>query len=177
MRALVSVAAAGNSPWVPLDYVKIPFAVGLFGDVSSPSTLTYKVQHSPDDCQTMRQITSLTRSGTTATVVDPAHKLTTGDSLQVMNSGDANLDTLPGIGADITVVDANTYTYVVANTGATAAKQIVRVITQRVFDHPLMTGLTGRQDGNYDKPVTACRLRITAYTSGSASLQVTQGYR
>lgn len=110
MRTTVSVsaAAAGSSKWVPLSDYQNPFSVSLFASFEFGGSGTYKVQHTPDDPQNLRQPTSITRSGTTATVTDPAHGLRSNDNLQVFGSGDPNLDTTPGLGVDITVVDANT---------------------------------------------------------------------
>lgn len=178
MRALVSVSAAalGASAWVPLSDWQNPFAVALFASFESGGSGTYKVQHTPDNPQDMRQPITITRSGTVATVKDTGHRLATGDNLQVFGSGDPNLDTVPGIGADVTVVDADTYTYVVANTGATASIiSSTRIVTLRVYDHPQMTGLTARQDGNYAFPVRAVRARITTAGAGTLDLQVVQG--
>lgn len=173
MRTTVQVAAssAAPTPWIPTSYLQNPFSVALFAAFESGGSGTYKVQHTPDDPQAQHQVTSITRSGTTATVVDPAHGLASGDNLQVFGSGDANLDTTQGLGVDITVVDANTYTYTVANTGATAAKVSVKVTTLRCFDHPLMTGLTAKADGNYAFPVQAVRARVT--TPGAGNLDLT----
>lgn len=177
MRAVLTLAAAGATRWYPLSYYQNPFSVSLMYAPNADAVgITAKVQHTHDDPQNARPVTSLTRSGTVATVVDPGHGLATGDCLMVMNSGDANLDTALGVGADVTVVDKDTYTYVVANTGATSAPAaLLRVVTLRVDDHPIMTGMAARTDGNYAFPVRATRLRSTAYTSGSASLTVTQG--
>lgn len=177
MRTTVQVSAAsqGASPWVPLSDYQNPFSVSLFASFESGGSGTYKVQHTPDDPENVRQVTSITRSATTATVTDPGHNLATGDNLQVFGSGDANLDTTPGLGVDVTVVDANTYTYTVGNTGATAAKVSAKVVTLRVFDHPLMTGLTARQDGNYSFPVRATRSRVTVAGAGNLDLTVIQG--
>lgn len=171
----VSAAAAGASPWIPLSYLQNPFSVTLAAAFESGGSGTYKVQHTPDDPQNLRQVTSITRSGTTATVTDPAHGLATNDNLQVFGSGDANLDTTPGLGVDVTVVDANTYTYTVANSGATAAKVTAKVVTLRVFDHPVMAALTARQDGNYAFPVQAARIRVTTPGAGTLDLTAIQG--
>lgn len=176
MRAVLTLAAAGGSAWYPLSYYQNPFSVSLLYTPNADAVgITAKVQHTHDDPQLARAVTSLTRSGTTATVVDPGHGMATGDCLMVMNSGDPNLDTTVRVGADVTVVDKDTYTYVVANTGALAGSVNTRVVTLRVDDHPIMTGMAARTDGNYAFPVRATRLRSTAYTSGSASLTVTQG--
>jgi hypothetical protein len=171
----VSAAAAGSSAWVPVSDFQNPFSVSLFASFESGGSGTYKVQHTPDDPQALHGVTSITRVGTTATVTDVAHGLATGDSLQVFGTGDSNLDTpTAGLGVDVTVVDANTYTYTVANTGATAAKLGAKVNTLRVFDHPIMTGLTGRQDGNYSFPVRATRARVTVAGAGLLDLSVIQ---
>jgi pyruvate/2-oxoacid:ferredoxin oxidoreductase beta subunit len=175
MRESVTASALGPSPWLPVSYYQNPFSVSLFASLSpDASGITYKVQHTPDNPQAMRQPTSVTRVGTVATVVDPNHRLATGDCVMVFNSGDANLDTVVGQGADVTVIDVNSYSYVVANTGALVAKPTVQIITLRVLDHPLMAGTT-RMDGNYAFPVMAVRVRITAFTAGSVNLRVIQG--
>lgn len=176
MRTTVQVAASSAiaSAWVPTSYLQNPFSVSLFAAFESGGSGTYKVQHTPDDPQAQRQVTSITRVGTTATVVDPGHGLSTGDNLQVFGSGDANLDTTPGLGVDVTVADANTYTYTVANTGATAAKLTTKVTTLRCFDHPIMAGLTAKADGNYAFPVQAVRARVTVAGAGNLDLTVIQ---
>lgn len=178
MRRVLDLLAAGNTVWCPLSYLQNPFSVSLeYSPNADANAITAKVQHTFDDPQLLRPITSLVRAGTLATIVDPAHKLATGDCAMVFNSGDANLDTAVGQGADITVVDKDTYTYVVANTGilVPTAPWNVRVVTLRVQDHPIMTGMVARTDGNYAFPARACRLKSTAYTGGGASLTVTQG--
>lgn len=43
------------------------------------------------------------------------------------------------------------------------------------FDHPTVAGKTANQDGNFAAPIRACRLNVTAYTSGTAVLTVLQG--
>jgi hypothetical protein len=185
MRTTVTVSGApGNSAWVPTSYYQNPFSVSLEYSPSSDAAgpPVGAVQHTFDDPQLLRQPQSLTRAATVATVVYPGHGLLTGDCLMVFGSGDANLDTAIGIGADITVVDANTYTYVVANTGALAGLiGTTRIVTLRVANHKDMgpggTSVPGttRVDGNYAFPVRAARLRMSALSAGSASLTVTQG--
>lgn len=174
MRAVVKLAANGGSQWVPTSYYQNPFGVSLAATPDGTANLTYKVQHTFNNPQNARNPVSITRSTTVATVTDTDHGLVTGDCVMVMGSGDANFETVVGVGADVTVVDANTYTYVVANTGAAKALPTVQVVTLKVFDHPLMTGLTGRQDGNYAFPVMATRLRVSSYVAGSVRLEVTQ---
>lgn len=184
MRTTVSVSGApGNSAWVPLSYYQNPFSVSLeySPTVDAAGPPVGSVQHTFDNPQVTRQPTSITRSGTTATVIDPGHGLLTGDCLMVFASGDPNLNTIIGVGADVTVVDKDTYTYVVANTGITKAFPTANIVTLRIKDHAqLGTGGTSvpgasRLDGNYAFPVWAVRLKMSALSAGRADLTVTQG--
>jgi hypothetical protein len=177
MRTLLTLAALGNSAWAPVNYLQKPFLVSLGASITSGASLTYKVQHTFDNPQLPRGVLSLVRSGTVVTVNDVDHRLSVGDSLNVMNTGDANLD---GSNLEVaTVVDADNYTYNVSNTGilVPAAPWNVRLVSLRVYDHPLMTALVARADGNYAFPVQACRLKTTVYASGKVDLEVTQGNR
>lgn len=184
---LLSLAAAGNSPWAPINYLQLSFAIGLGGIPTSGAVLTYSVQHTFDD-PLLRRLVSITRSGTTATVVDPDHRLSVGDSVIVSGSGDPNLDsaiasassrdTVGGqpIPYDVaSVVDANTYTYTVANTGATVASPNTYLNSLRVLNHATMAAITARADGNYQFPPQAVRLKVTSYTSGKVDLYIVQG--
>lgn len=172
------LSAAGNSNWIPLDSQQVAFAVALAGIPSSGAVLTWKVQHTFDDLSSdsERQV-SIARVGTTATVTDANHGLSVGDSIIVMGAG-APFDTagFTGAAADVaSVVDANTYTYTVANSGATASAAGARAKYLRVFDHAVLTGQTARADGNYAFPCAACRFVITAYTNGTLLGEVRQG--
>lgn len=42
------------------------------------------------------------------------------------------------------------------------------------FDHASLTAKTASADGNYAFPVSAIRLNVTAYTSGTATMNVLQ---
>lgn len=42
------------------------------------------------------------------------------------------------------------------------------------FDHATITGKTASFDGNFSFPVIACRLNVTPYTSGTATMNVVQ---
>lgn len=48
-------------------------------------------------------------------------------------------------------------------------------VTPTWFDHSSVAGETTNQDGNYAFPVRGVRLKVTAYTSGTATLTVLQG--
>ena len=166
----VKVSAAGNSAWVPINEIQAMFGIGIGVSLTSGANLTYKVQHTFDDPLGRRTV-GLTRAGTVATVVDTAHGLSVSDSIIVTGSGSANLDGTYDIAS---IVDANTYTYTVANTGITTASDNTYVVSFRVWDHVSLTGLTARNDGNYAFPIQAVRLRLTAYVSGTAEMVVLQ---
>ena len=110
------------------------------------------------------------------------HGLTTGDSVVIKGSGSANLDSpLPLFGqGDVGLSVASTpstttYTYAVANSGATADGGNAKVLRQRVFTHSTLVGQTTRQTGTYNYPVRAIRLYVSAYTAGFADMLVLQG--
>jgi hypothetical protein len=179
IKQTVTPTAAGGAagPWIPLDYLQRPFNVGLFVSLSEDASgITYTVEHSPDNPNNIKgnTVASLSRTTTVATLtMSLAHGLVTGDSVTIYNSGDANLD---GTYAVASTPTATSLTYTVANTGATAGSPYTQAVLMRVFPHDFMAGLTARADGNYAFPVMASRLHITAWTAGSATLELTQGY-
>lgn len=188
METVVSLAALGAGAWVPLNFHQKNFQVSLVGTMdngAAAGTGTWEVQHTFDDpnLNPPKVPTSLTRAAAVATVVLPNHGLRTGDSVIVYSSGDpVNLDTQLStdtppqqLGADVTVVDANTFTYAVPNAGATVGIPGTRVITLRVMNHAQMNALTAATDGNYAFPVRACRARVTTAGAGNLRLVVTQG--
>ena len=170
----VSLAAAGVSPWIPLDYLSTPFNVGLSVKLTPGAVLTYDVEHTFDDLFDRAQIGALSRVAAVATLdfLSP-HLLSVGDWLGVDTAG-APFDTELGVVA--TVVDADTVTYAVPNSGPTsvAPASFVRVRKARVFDNEFLVALAASEDGNYAFPVRAVRLNVTAWTSGTAQLTVIQ---
>lgn len=167
----VLVTAAGNSPWIPVDSQQSPFYIGLGVMPTSLASLTYSVQHTFDTFDGTHPVT-IARSGTVATVTDTAHEASVGDSVFIRNSGDANLDGTYDIAS---IVDANTFTYTVANTGATAGLPMTEGDVARVFNHSTLVAQTTRMDGNYQFPVAMVRLKVTTYASGQVSMVVMQG--
>ena len=168
---IVSAVALGNSPWGVISYLQNAFAVGLAAIPTSGASLTYKVQHTLDDLSLFRPAV-ISRTTTVATVTDADHRASVGDSVTIVGSGDPNLEGTFDIAS---IVDANTYTYTVSNTGLTASVPGTTALRMRVFDHAVMTGLTTRSDGNYAFPVQAVRLKVTSYTSGKVDLIALQG--
>lgn len=176
MRARsVTLSGVGFSRWIPLDRYGSYFGVGLGVKLSSGAALTASVQHTFDDIYQVFDASSfsLSRSGTTATVTMPNHGLSVGDWIQVL-SADAPFD---GEFLVASVPDQNTFTYTVAATGATVGGPFRRLQRAKVFNHATLNNLTASADGNYAYPPKACRLRCTAYTSGTVELRVVPGAR
>jgi hypothetical protein len=71
----------------------------------------------------------------------------------------------------IGVVVSGTLTYSVEHT----FDDILNGATANWFPHSTIAAQTTSKDGNYAFPVTAIRLNVTAFTSGSATLNLLQG--
>lgn len=166
----VTLGAAGNTPWIPINYLQSRFGIGFAVTLSSDGNLTYSVQHTFDD-PTEKTPVSISRTTTTATVTDPDHGLNTGDSVLIEGTQSSNLDGTK----TVTVTDANTYTYTVANSGATTGGMFATVKRFRVFNHEDVVSKTDRQDGNYAYPPRMVRLNISSYSAGKATLAILQG--
>lgn len=175
LPAQIRLTAVGPSNWIPVNRLQSKFNLALAGWIDDGSTLTWEVQHTLSglDSSRERQVT-ISRSTTTATVTDPNHGLDVGDSVIVEGSGTSNLD---GTREVVSIVDANSYTYTVANTGPTASAVGTRAKNLKVFIHSTLTGQAGNADGNYAFPPTAVRFYVTAYTSGALNAQIVQGLR
>lgn len=171
-----TVGAQGVGNWLPVNDLQRPFNLGVGVTLSDGATLTYKVQHSYDSPRFQaKKPVEVSRVTTTATLLFPTitdHGLAVGDSVIVSGTGDSNLD---GTFDVATVPTANSITYAVSNTGATAAKAGAKASIMRVMDSHVLTGNTTKADDNYTTPVTAVRLNVTAYTSGKATLTARQG--
>ena len=76
--------------------------------------------------EAVRSISSITRSGSTATVTSTAHGYTTGDWVEHFGMTQTEYN----IGATVTVTDADAYTYTVAGTPATPATGTTKVSTK-----------------------------------------------
>jgi hypothetical protein len=175
MRSPVSVTqgAAGASAWIPLDIQQRPFVVALAASLDYLGNLTYTVQYSPDSPWRTQYVT-ISITGTTATMTFPAaHGLVVGDSVTVLNSGDTHID---GVYAVASVPSATTLTYTVSGTTLTNALPPCQCVPMRAFNLSGMTGLTARADGNFNAPVAAVRINVTAYTAGKVTLEVSQGH-
>lgn len=166
-------AALGNSAWAPLNQVQAEFGVSIGCAVTSGASLTYKIQHTFDDPgPDGRRAISVSRAATVATVIDNDHRLSVGDSLVITGTGSTVMD---GTFDVATVVDANTYTYTVVNSGPTVDQTNTFLNSFRVYTHATIVGQTGRVDGNYAFPVQAVRLVVTVFVSGKVDAIFLQG--
>lgn len=168
-------SAAGLGAPVMINYLQSAFAVALYIYFAG-AALACKVQLSGDDpSQNRRQpgLPLVTRVTTTATVVDTAHGLVTGSTVFVQGAG-APFDT-PAAGADITVIDANTYTYTVTNSGLTVGQNGFTLSHLRWFDHATLGAVTASANGNLAFPVRAVRLNVATLTTGTVDFVVEQG--
>jgi hypothetical protein len=164
----VTLTATGVSSWIPINWRQTPLGVSLsviLGGHATPN-VTYTVQHTTSDLGKETKV-SISRSNTTATVTWAGHGAATGDSV-VMKQAGSPFDTT---GSAITVVDANSFSYTVANTGPTTAKGIATMLN--VLNHDVLASKTVSDDGNYAYPPTAIRLNATI-TAGTATMNVVQ---
>ena len=74
--------------------------------------------------------TSVISSGTTATVIAPAHGLTSGNLVTIsgatgVNAATYNLAGVADVGVSVTVIDVNTFTYTITSLTATATGNII----------------------------------------------------
>lgn len=169
IHSTVKVGSATTSAWVPVESAseagtEISMSVDITG------TNTSKVQYTLDrlDCPF---VGSISRSTTTATVThDGTRIVQVGDTVIVEGAG-SPFDTTTGVVAS--VPGATSFTYTVADSGLSAA-HYCRFGIIKPYDHSTLTGLTASAVGNLAFPVTAVRLNVTAYTSGSAALTVLQ---
>lgn len=162
--------AAEFSRWVPVNFYSSAFGIGFGVKLEDGATLTYTVQHTFDDLYEKRNCT-IARVTTTATVTLAGHGLSVGDWVYITNAG-APFD---GEFAVASVVNVNSFTYTVPNSGATASGGNTKIQTARVFPHSEIADETASADGNYEFPPRAIRLNVSAYTDGFAELTIISG--
>lgn len=169
----VRVSSATFSRWVPTSYrSQSTFGVALGCVISSGAVLTYSVQHTFDQIYAPQKNWSGSRTTTTVTITKTNHGLTAADWWKTDPAATAPF---AGEFAVASVVDADNFTYTVANSGATTAGfGVYEGAGGRVFAHSSIAAKSASADGNYAFPPTACRLIVTAYTSGFVDMTVNQ---
>lgn len=177
------VSAVGSSKWMALDYEESAFAVALFVMPSEDASgAVYTVQHTPDGPTTGNgRDLKFARTTTTLTITDTGddglgHGLSAGDDVIITGTGGsttAAAGVLDGEYPVVTTPTTSTYTVTVANTGPTSGR--ANVVSFRVFNHAILVGVSGRQDGNYAFPPRHIRLKVTTLAAGFVELRVIQG--
>jgi len=146
------------------------FAVGMGVKLSSGASLTYNVQHTFDELYTPSQGWSASRITTVGTIVQVNHGLSVGDWAMF----DAAVP-FRGEYAVASVVDADSFTITVADTGVAAVvANTANMWKARVFNHEDLVAKTTSEDGNYAFPPRASRLNLSVYASGFAELTIIQ---
>lgn len=168
----ITQGALGSTLWTLLDKQQAPFNVGLGAMITSGASLTYSVQYTYDDPGANPRRVLVSRAAAVATVIDPDHRLSVGDNIVVIGTGSVVLD---GSFDVATIVDANTYTYTVANSGPTADVNASTVVSMRVYSLTALAAQTTRKDANLTIPVMAVRLNVSVYASGKVDLDILQG--
>ncbi len=167
----VTLGAAGWSPWLNINRTPAgEFGVALGVQLSDSATLTYSVQHTMDPIYTPTKEWSASRTTTTGTITLTDHGLVAGDWVEFDAPAPFNTS------YEVTsVTDANTFVITVADAGvASVAVGWYNLWKARVKATSGLGALSVDAEGNYVFPPTACRLRVTAYTSGKATLNVIQ---
>lgn len=166
------LGAAGSSAWRAPGSLLVGLGVSLALLFSEDANLTCSVQYTYDETTQTPQNVTLARAGTVLTVTFPqGHMLNTGDNINLENEASG---TWSG-GFDVASAPSETtVTVAVPNAGpvnSTAQAQVFRV-----FNHGTLNGITGappgRIDGQLGYPVSAVRLKVTAFTAGQVELDI-----
>lgn len=166
----VILAAVGDSQWQTPGTFLVGLGVSLALLFSEDANLTCTVQYSYDETTQNPVAVSLARAATVLTVTFPeGHMLNTGDNINLENEPTGTWNG----GYDVASAPSDTtVTVTVPNAGATNSTAEAQVF--RVFNHATLSGITGappaRIDGQLGYPVSAVRLKVTAWTAGSVEL-------
>lgn len=86
-----------------------------------------------------------------------------------------NVHIVANISISVVLAPTSTLTYSVEHTFDDVFAEGFDPDTATWFPNDVLTGQTASADGNYAFPVTAIRLNVSAFTSGSAAITVIQG--
>jgi len=78
------------------------------------------------------------------------------------------------VGLSVNLSSGATLTYTVQHTFDDVFSPTFDASTAKWFDHSSLAAKTASSDGNYAYPVSAIRLNVSAYTSGTATLNILQ---
>jgi hypothetical protein len=167
---LFTACTAGSTQWIGAGDDANALAVGCNG-------ATFSMLHK-HPARSHKAITSITRSGNTATVTSVAHGYSTGDYVSIIGTSATEPDYIGTF--QITVTGTDTYTYTVANTPATPASGTLysdlivnEVVAKTAFSHDKLDG-TGRSAMTIDITklnVWECRYQYLGGGSLSCSIE------
>jgi hypothetical protein len=154
----------------PVSHWQTPANIGVHVEVPSTiSAISFDVYGTMDDPNLNGNYVSIARSTTTATVTSPNHGLSVGDLIIV----DQSVAPFIGTFKVASITDLNTYTYTVANSGATSANATIYGL--RTIATTIATA-TASADATITQPLKAVMISISSYTgTGQVSFQVIQG--
>lgn len=162
--------------WQPVDYRQRPMDVQFRIIFTPTTTLTYNVEYTLDDPNAPPQYFSALSQTTTVITgtTFAAHNLNVGDSVRISQSGTA----MDGLYNIATVPSTTTFT-VTSGTSASRTGSITsafvpcRVTVLSGFS--AKTAISDSSVAGVIGPVRALRLNVTAYTGGSALMEILQG--
>ena len=126
----VFLVSSNASTWTPVQEADLTFR--LYGASFTSTTRTVALG---DVFQAA--VSGITRSGATATVTAPGHGFTTGQKVVIYGANQSDYN-----GAfTVTVTNANTFTYTVANSPATPATGTIRAVVGDVTDLFTLAGV------------------------------------
>lgn len=185
----VTVTGVAISDFAPVDYEQISPQLGI--SVIIQGTATFSVQHTFSDIFKLHSTGGaqdgsagqssalLTRAAAVATVTIANHGLAVGDYIKSTGNG-APFDNGPGgagvVYAVATVPTVNTFTFAVANSGATVGYGGFIQIAN-VLNHSTMAAVSANSSGSYAFPIAAVRLNVTASTGTVTMIAIMTGVR
>lgn len=186
----VSLSAAGNSPLVFTDYQQTPFDLSIAVICSSGATLSYQPQVCIDDpSNTWDRNVIATQATTVITVTNDfgppgngnTHGLSVADIVQLKgtqgNLASGVLANIDGLYPVATIVSATSYTLTSPTSQTFTAGPDTKAQSFRVFPAyvAVVGGTTARTLSSYTVPISAVRLVVSAYTSGTCTMVLLQG--
>lgn len=175
----ISLAALGNTPWVPVNNLQWAFAVGIAVTLSGGASLTYTVQHTYDPIDdSQSRYAAIAQTTTVITVsgdIGPPGSgggsgLSVGDDAILYGTG-----LMDGEYPVASIISPTSYTLTSGVSQSANGTPTSRVKSYRVFNNATLAASTTKGNTNYSSPITGVRLNISVYASGVATMAVIQG--
>lgn len=168
----IAVSGTGNSGLLTVDYRQRPFNLTARVTVPSTETATYSVYESLDDPEA-QVLATASRTTTVATVTSTNHALNVADWVLVRDQGSV----FSGLFQVASVTDKNTFTYTVANSGATASSAFFNYAPIRSIVPSAFSAKTATVESTWVAPIRCLIMLISAHSVGTGVLmfEVLQG--